>query len=256
VSALANGDGTAVSLQSAAHFSIVESAFTGGSGGGGGSLIGSTPGSQVTGNALDLVHVAFTPFTGSAQESLTFSVNGTDYAFTLNSTNASTATVAANYMISQASGDLWAWDNGDGTIGFENTTYPWILTEDSYNAGGGSPGTGSLFGATGSVSVNAPTGGSGATGNAQHAIAAINAAVAALGAVQGTVGAGENKLNYAIALAQSQIANFSAAQSQIRDADVAASAANLTKAQVLQQTSIAAMAQANSSPQAVLKLLQ
>ena len=60
----------------------------------------------------------------------------------------------------------------------------------------------------------------------------------------------------AISLAQSQITNFSSAESQIRDADVAAQAANLSKAQVLQQSSIAAMAQANSAPQSVLKLLQ
>jgi flagellin len=69
-------------------------------------------------------------------------------------------------------------------------------------------------------------------------------------------GDGENTLNYAISLAQSQITNFSAAESQIKDADIAQQAANLTKAQVLQQASIAAMAQANSAPQAVLKLLQ
>jgi len=70
------------------------------------------------------------------------------------------------------------------------------------------------------------------------------------------VGAGENKLQYAINLAQSQISNFSTAESQIRDANIAADAANLTKAQVLEQSSIAAMAQANAEPQAVLKLLQ
>ena len=70
------------------------------------------------------------------------------------------------------------------------------------------------------------------------------------------MGAGENKLTYAVNLAQSQIANFSAAQSRIRDADTAAEAANLTKAQVLQQSSIAALAQANSAPQAILSLLK
>jgi len=92
--------------------------------------------------------------------------------------------------------------------------------------------------------------------SAKAAIAAISAAVQTLGKAQGIVGAGENKLQYAIGLAQSQISNFSAAESQIRDADVAAAAANLSKSQVLQQTSIAAMAQANQEPQAVLKLLQ
>ena len=70
------------------------------------------------------------------------------------------------------------------------------------------------------------------------------------------MGAGENKLQYAIGLAQSQISGFSAAEAQIRDTDVASAAANLTKAQVLTQTSIAALAQANSEPQSVLKLLQ
>ena len=70
------------------------------------------------------------------------------------------------------------------------------------------------------------------------------------------MGTGQNVLNYAIGLAQSQISNFSAAESRIRDADVAAEAANLTKAQVLQQATMAAMAQANSAPQAVLALLR
>jgi flagellin len=46
------------------------------------------------------------------------------------------------------------------------------------------------------------------------------------------------------------------AESDIRDADVATEAANLTQAQVLEQASVAAMAQANATPQAILKLLQ
>jgi flagellin len=94
------------------------------------------------------------------------------------------------------------------------------------------------------------------TGNSTDAIGAINSAIQTLGLVQGRVGAGENLLAYAVHLAQSQISSFSAAESQIRDADVAAQAANLTKAQVLTQTSVAALAQANSEPQAILKLLQ
>jgi flagellin len=89
-----------------------------------------------------------------------------------------------------------------------------------------------------------------------NAIDAIANANKLLGLTQGRIGAGQNQLSYAINLAQSQIANFSSAQSQIRDADVASEAANLTKAQVLQQASIAAMAQANSAPQAVLSLLR
>jgi flagellin len=92
--------------------------------------------------------------------------------------------------------------------------------------------------------------------SADTALTQVNAAVAALGVVQGIVGTGENQLAYGISLAQSQITSFSAAESRIRDADVAQEAANLTKAQVLQQASLAALAQANSAPQAVLSLLR
>jgi flagellin len=93
-------------------------------------------------------------------------------------------------------------------------------------------------------------------GGGEQAVVALGNAVKALGSAQAAVGKGQNQLNYAIGLAQSQISSFSAAESCIRDADVAAEAANLTKAQVLQQASIAAMAPANSAPQAVLSLLK
>jgi flagellin len=91
---------------------------------------------------------------------------------------------------------------------------------------------------------------------AAQAVVAIGNAVKSLGSAQAAVGKGQNQLNYAIGLAQSQITNFASAEAQIRDADVASEAANLTNAQVLQQASIAAMAQANSAPQAVLSLLR
>jgi flagellin len=92
--------------------------------------------------------------------------------------------------------------------------------------------------------------------DAQVAITAIAAAVVSLGKVQGVVGAGVNQLGFAIGLAQSQITNYAADQGQIRDADIATEASMLTKEQVLSQSSMAALAQANSMPQAVLKLLQ
>jgi flagellin len=91
--------------------------------------------------------------------------------------------------------------------------------------------------------------------NALAAITNIDAAVAALGLAQGTVGTGQNRLQFAVELAQSQISSFSAADSRIRDADVAAEAANMTKAQVLQQSTLAALAQANAAPQSVVSLL-
>jgi flagellin len=120
----------------------------------------------------------------------------------------------------------------------------------------GSGAAASANSAVGAVAVTAASSTASSTGNAIAALTAISTAVSNLGLTQGIVGAGENKLNYAINLAQSQITNFSAAESGIKDADVASEAANLTKAQVLQQASLAALAQANSAPQAVLSLLK
>jgi flagellin len=92
--------------------------------------------------------------------------------------------------------------------------------------------------------------------DATAALAAVQTAIGDLGSVQGAVGAGENLLNYATSLANSQITNLTASESSIKDANIAAEASNLAKAQTLQQSSIAALAQANSMPQAILKLLQ
>jgi flagellin len=117
-------------------------------------------------------------------------------------------------------------------------------------------GTGGAFTALGAQTYVAASTSASDTGNALAALALLTTAISNLGLVQGNVGAGENKLQYASNLAQSQITNVSAAESGIRDADVAAAAANLTKAQVLQQTSLAALSQANSAPQAVLALLK
>jgi flagellin len=92
--------------------------------------------------------------------------------------------------------------------------------------------------------------------NFSAAISAIAAAVTSLGQVQGAVGAGINQLNFAINLAQSQITNDAAAQSTIKDANMAQAATSLSQEQVLMQSAMAALAQANQIPQSVLKLLQ
>jgi flagellin len=122
----------------------------------------------------------------------------------------------------------------------------------------GSQPLGSQQGAIAASTVN----GAGATldissqAAAEAAVTTLANAVTTLGAAQAVVGRGENQLNYAINLAQSQLTNFASAESQIRDADLAQEAANLTKAQILIQAGVAALAQANSAPQAVLTLLK
>jgi flagellin len=92
--------------------------------------------------------------------------------------------------------------------------------------------------------------------DAQTAVSVISGAVALLGESQSTIGAIENRLQYAIALADSQEVNLKAAESRIRDADIAAEAANMTRYNILTQSGIAALAQANSATSNVLTLLR
>jgi flagellin len=91
---------------------------------------------------------------------------------------------------------------------------------------------------------------------AQTAINALTSAVTSLGRVQGTIGALENRLQFAIGLSQTQQTNTQSAESRIRDANVAEEAANLTRLNILNQAGIAALAQANQSTSAVLSLLR
>ena len=92
--------------------------------------------------------------------------------------------------------------------------------------------------------------------NAQAAVTAITAAVADLGQAQATVGTLENRLQFAMQLAQAQIVSNKAAESRIRDANIAEESANLTRYSILTQSGIAALAQANSQSGVVLRLLQ
>lgn len=92
--------------------------------------------------------------------------------------------------------------------------------------------------------------------HAETAITAIAAAVATLGEVQASVGTIQNRLQYAINLAQSQVVNTQAAESRIRDANVAEESSNLTKYQILTQSGIAVLAQANQASANVLSLLR
>jgi flagellin len=92
--------------------------------------------------------------------------------------------------------------------------------------------------------------------NAATAVSTIATAVTNLGTAQASVGTLENRLQFAISLAGSQIVSSQAAESRIRDANVATESANMSRYNILTQSGIAALAQANSSSQSVLTLLR
>jgi len=92
--------------------------------------------------------------------------------------------------------------------------------------------------------------------SAATAVTAIQTAVGTLGTSQGRVGAAMNRLQFAIAQAQTMSVSVAASESRIRDANIAEEAANLTKYNILTQSGLAALSQANQSSQSVLSLLR
>jgi flagellin len=91
---------------------------------------------------------------------------------------------------------------------------------------------------------------------AAAAVSTIATAVSTLGTAQSSIGTLENRLQFAISLAGSQTVSNKAAESRIRDANVAEESANLTRYNILTQSGIAALSQANQSSQSVLSLLR
>ena len=91
---------------------------------------------------------------------------------------------------------------------------------------------------------------------AATALGQVKTAISTLGGVQNTVGTLENRLQFAISLSQSQAVNTQAAESRIRDANVAEESANMTRFNILSQAGLAALAQANQSTSSVLALLR
>jgi flagellin len=92
--------------------------------------------------------------------------------------------------------------------------------------------------------------------SAQSALGQLTSAIATVALKRGTLGASESRLITAINQLRVATENFAAAEGRIRDADIAAETANLTKANILQQAGVAALAQANQRPALALQLLQ
>jgi flagellin len=90
--------------------------------------------------------------------------------------------------------------------------------------------------------------------SAQAALDTIDTAISSLNSKRGDIGAYMNRLSYASANLASTIENVTAAESVIRDVDMAAEMTTFTKNQILLQAGTAMLAQANMAPQAVLSL--
>jgi flagellin len=92
--------------------------------------------------------------------------------------------------------------------------------------------------------------------NATEAITSADNALSTINSIRATLGSYQSRFESVVANLQTTAENLSASRSRIMDADFASETANLTKAQILQQSGIAMLAQANAIPQNVLALLQ
>jgi flagellin len=92
--------------------------------------------------------------------------------------------------------------------------------------------------------------------NAQSALSNIDSAISAVATARAEYGSLQNRFEATIANLQISGENLTAAESRIRDADVAYETSQFTKNQVLVQTGIAILAQANTLPQQALALLR
>jgi flagellin len=92
--------------------------------------------------------------------------------------------------------------------------------------------------------------------NAQGVLQAIDDATNSVNTARGNLGASQNRLQSTIRSILNVRENLSAAESRIRDVDVAAETADLTRNSIMQQAATSILSQANSQPQIALSLLQ
>jgi len=87
-------------------------------------------------------------------------------------------------------------------------------------------------------------------------LAAIDAAISTVSQARSTIGAAQNQLGYTVTNLQTAVTNVTASRSNLTDADLATQVTKMTQQQILTSAATSVLAQANSAPQAILKLLQ
>ena len=138
-------------------------------------------------------------------------------------------------------------------VGFDGTS----LSQVTYSGVAATLSAMGLAGAGTSVPIYSITGATDIDSQSASRLAldAINSAISSLTRNRGTLGAAESRLEVTISNLQVARENFQAAESRIRDVDVASEAAELTRLNILQQAGAAVLAQANSQPQLALQLI-
>jgi len=131
----------------------------------------------------------------------------------------------------------------DFQVGIHNTT------DDRINIAIADMTAGTLGGDLTALDISTKAG-------AQAALDAIDTAISDVSEGRADIGAVQNRLVVTMANLSSQLQSLSAANSRIRDVDVAQESSEMTKNSILMQAGVAVLSQANQSPSLALKLLQ
>jgi flagellin len=158
-------------------------------------------------------------------------------------------------------GNIGTATNFNSSPVFSATATNFVVTDGTAS---GTTTIAATIGALTTASVGTATGGgAGATlsglslvTGAAAALAAVNTAVTDVSNQRGSIGASINQLNAAASVASTESVNLASAESTIRSTNYGQATSDLAKFQVLSQTGISALAQANSVQQEILKLLQ
>lgn len=141
--------------------------------------------------------------------------------------------------------------NGNAVFSATATT---TFTSDGTT--GGTTTTSTTTGALSATSLGLNTDTLTSVANATTALAHISAAIDTVSATRGNIGASINQLNADVNVENTQVTNLTSAQNSVQNADIGKTVAKMTQFNVLQQTGMAALSQANQAQQSVLKLLQ
>ena len=158
-------------------------------------------------------------------------------------------------------GNIGTATNFNSNAVFSGTATNFVVTDGTAT---GTTTIAATVGVLTAASVGTATGGgAGATlsglslvTGATAALAAVNTAITDVSNQRGALGANINQLNAAANVASTEEVNLSSAESNIRSTNYGQATSDLAKYQVLRQTGISALAQANSVQQEILKLLQ
>ncbi len=189
----------------------------------------------------------------------TLAMNGDALEATAATAGTTTAVYGLNMTVTDSEGDVK--DTPTSALSaFTQTT----AAQDKRKDGSATILIGANTGQTITIDINSMDSGSlgvrglqvSSTGAADVALEVIDTAIASVSSERGKMGALQNRLDHTINNLSTSSENLTAAESRIRDVDMASEMATYTKLSVLSQASTAMLAQANQLPQNVLSLLQ